>query len=170
MEKKILIIEDEKEIAQLYAKRLKDKGYELALAHDGLEGLNKLKEFTPDLILLDLNMPNMGGLEFYQHICDPQGKPKYPVLVLTGRADLELLFLEFHVDGFIIKPFEGSRLLNEVEIILNKQYWKKTMVMPKKSLLLMMIIHIQKRSRPHSLMPDTKLILLPAGSQVLKRS
>ena len=126
MEKTILILEDEKEIAQLYAKRLKDKGYVTELAFDGLEGLEKLKTLKPDLILLDLNMPRMGGLEFYQHICDSKGIPKHPVLVLTGRADLEKLFKEFHVDGFIIKPFDGSRLSEEVEIILNKHHWEKT--------------------------------------------
>jgi DNA-binding response OmpR family regulator len=118
--KKILIIEDEKEIAQLYAKRLTDKGYDPLLAHDGHEGLEKLKYFSPDLILLDVNMPKMGGLEFYQHICDPRGNPKYPVLVLTGRAELETLFKDFHVAGILIKPFEGERLLKEVDIILDK--------------------------------------------------
>lgn len=126
MEKKILILEDEKEIAQLYAKRLKAKGYITELAFNGVEGLKKLEDFTPDLILLDVNMPVMGGLEFYQHICDPQEKPKYPVLVLTGRADLEKLFKEFHVEGIMIKPFEGARLSEEVDIIFNKHHWQKT--------------------------------------------
>jgi len=126
MVKKILILEDEKEVAQIYAKRLQAKGYVTELAYNGLEGLKKLKEITPDLILLDVNMPQMGGLEFYQHICDSQQKPKFPVLVLTGRADLETLFREFHVAGILIKPFESERLLNEVDIILHKQYWQKT--------------------------------------------
>jgi DNA-binding response OmpR family regulator len=126
MKKKILILEDEKEIARLYAKRLEDKGHDPRLAFDGLEGLEILKNFKPDLILLDVNMPKMGGLEFYQHICDPQGKPKYPVLVLTGRADLEKLFKDFHVEGVLIKPFAQSRLSQEVDIILDKSYWEKT--------------------------------------------
>lgn len=126
MKKNILILEDEEEIAELYAKRLKEKGYDIRLAYDGLEGLEKLKVFKPDLILLDVNMPQMGGLEFYQHICDPYGNPRYPVLVLTGRADLEKLFKEFHVEGILIKPFAGSLLSKEVDIILDKRYWEKT--------------------------------------------
>ena len=126
MEKKILILEDEQQVAQLYAKFLRTKGYDPTLAFDGLEGLERVKEVKPDLILLDLNMPKMSGMEFYQHICDREGKPKHPVLVVTGRADLEALFKDFHVDGFIIKPFEGTRLLKEIEIVLNRQYWKKT--------------------------------------------
>jgi len=126
MLKNVLILEDEKDIAQLYAKRLKDCGYASEIAFDGLEGLEKLKKFSPDLILLDLNMPKMGGLEFYQHICDSKGNPMFPVIVLTGRAELETLFREFHIEGFLVKPFAASRLLSEVEIIFNKQCWKKT--------------------------------------------
>src|SRR5580698_5227275 len=125
MKNKILILEDEKDVARIYAKRLADKGYDPELAYNGLEGLKKLKEIKPDLILLDLNMPQMGGLEFYRHICDPQAKPKYPVLVLTGRADLESLFKNFHIDGFITKPFEAARLIHEIKIILNKHDHEK---------------------------------------------
>jgi DNA-binding response OmpR family regulator len=126
MKKKILILEDEEEIAQLYAKRLRDWGYDPQLAFDGVQGLEKLKKFSPDLILLDINMPNMGGLEFYQHICDPRGNPQYPVLVLTARADLEKLFRDFNVEGILIKPFSGMQLSKEVDIILDKSYWEKT--------------------------------------------
>jgi len=122
---KILILEDEKDVARLYAKRLKDNGYDPEFAFDGLEGLEKLKTFKPQLILLDVNMPKMGGLEFYQHICDSRGAPQYPVLVLTARADLESLFRDFHVEGILIKPFSGSQLLKEVEIILDKNYREK---------------------------------------------
>lgn len=126
MEKKILILEDEREIAQLYAKCLKENGYDPEIAFDGLEGLEKLKDIKPDLILLDLDMPRMNGLEFYQHICGSQERPPYPVLVVTGRTELEALFKDFHVDGYIIKPFDGMRLLSEVRIIINKQYSKNT--------------------------------------------
>jgi two-component system chemotaxis response regulator CheY len=126
MEKKILVLENEKEIARLYAKCLKAEGYDPELAFDGLEGLEKLKDIKPDLILLDLAMPKMSGLEFYEHICSSHEKCKYPVLVLTGRADLETVFKDFPVDGFIIKPFGGTRLLKEVNIIINNHYSKNT--------------------------------------------
>ncbi len=119
--KKILILEDEKEIAQLYAKFLATKSYECVTASNGIEGLDKLKKFTPDLILLDLNMPQMGGVEFYQNICPSGGKPRFPILVLTGRADMESLFKDFNVAGFIVKPFGSQRLLAEVDVILEKE-------------------------------------------------
>lgn len=125
MGQKILILEDEKEVGQLYVKILKDQGYDPVLATDGVEGVKQIKAMNPDLILLDLGMPNMNGIEFYQYICDSKGKPRYSVLVLTGRTDLEALFNDFHVEGFIIKPFKKEKLLSEVEIILNKQYKKK---------------------------------------------
>src|SRR5271154_4097171 len=117
MDKKILILEDEKDVGQIYVKYLKSHGYDPVLASDGLEGIKQLKLMTPDLILLDLGMPKMNGIEFYQYICDSQKKPRYPVLVLTGRTDLETLFSDFHVEGFIIKPFIQVQLLNEIEII-----------------------------------------------------
>jgi len=124
MEKKekILILEDEKEIGQLYVKFLKNHGYNPVIATDGIEGIKQIKAMQPDLILLDLGMPKMNGIEFYQFICDSQKKPRYPVLVLTGRTDLETLFKDFIVEGFIIKPFKKEQLLNEVETIFNKKY------------------------------------------------
>ncbi|MDE1920026.1 MAG: response regulator [Candidatus Omnitrophica bacterium] len=124
--KNILILEDEKDIARIYAKCLNDKGYNAEFGFNGLEGLEKLRNFTPHLILLDVNMPGMGGLEFYQRICGADGRPKYPVLVLTARADLETLFRDFQVDGILIKPFAASQLFKEVDIILNKHHWEKT--------------------------------------------
>jgi DNA-binding response OmpR family regulator len=126
MSKKILVLEDEKEVAQLYAKRLTAEGYETKVGHNGLDGIAFLKEMTPDLVLLDINMPEMGGLEFYQHICGSKDKPPFPVLVLSARTDLEAFFRDFNVDGFITKPFAASRLVTEVDIILKKGYQKKS--------------------------------------------
>ncbi len=125
MERKILVLEDEKDIGQFYVKHLKNNGYEPLLATDGFEGLNLLKTFAPQLILLDLGMPKMNGLEFYQYICDSKKMPRYPVLVLTGRGNLESVFKDFHIEGFLIKPFSREQLLKEVEIIFNKSDKKK---------------------------------------------
>jgi DNA-binding response OmpR family regulator len=118
--KKILILEDEAEVAELYLKSLTAKGYEITLAASGVEGLAHLRKMKPDLIMLDLNMPEMGGVEFYQQICGFGSKAPYPILVVTGRGDMESLFKDFNVQGFIVKPFGSQRLLNEIEIILGK--------------------------------------------------
>ncbi|MEI7999378.1 MAG: response regulator [Candidatus Omnitrophota bacterium] len=129
MQKKILILEDEKELASLYAKFLKANGYDPVLAFDGIEGLERLKEMTPDLILLDLSMPNMGGVGFYQQLCGAEGKPRFPILVLTGRMDLERVFKDLLIDGLLLKPFEKSHLLKEVETIINKHCGKHEMIL-----------------------------------------
>lgn len=119
--KKILILEDEEEVGRLYAKFLKVNGYDTVLACDGLEGLERLKEMEPDLILMDVSMPRMSGVGFYQRICTPEGKPRYPVLVVTGRLDLELTFESLPVDGLILKPVERNQLLKAIEDIFSKQ-------------------------------------------------
>ena len=125
--KKILIIDDEEDLRDIVQFQLKTKGYEILTAQDGIDGLNKLKEFDPDLIILDLNMPRMGGIEFYQKICDKEGRPSHPVLVLTARANTRQLFLEFDIDGFMTKPFEAEDLIKESEIIIQKAEKESTL-------------------------------------------
>ncbi|MDD5438750.1 MAG: response regulator [Candidatus Omnitrophica bacterium] len=119
----ILLIDDEVDLADAVAYQLKaKKNYAVLTAYNGVEGLEKLKEISPDLIILDINMPTMGGIEFYGKISDAQGKTRYPVLVLTARANLEGLFKAFNVDGFMTKPFELDALYKEIDIIMEKRY------------------------------------------------
>lgn len=125
MNKKILILEDEIEIAEAYAKQLTRHGYESVIASNGLEGLELLKDIKPDLILLDLGMPKMDGIEFYQRICGRDDRPIYPVMVVTGRTDLMELFKDLHVEGFLIKPFAERHLIAKIAAILHKQHWRK---------------------------------------------
>ena len=68
-----------------------------------------------------MNMPQMGGMEFYQEICYGGSRPKYPVLVLTARANMEQLFKEINIDGFMVKPFEINDLFYEIETIIQKK-------------------------------------------------
>ena len=116
----ILVVEDEDVVAELFAKKLRNNGYGAQVANNGLQALDKLKSFKPDLIVLDLNMPQMGGVEFYQKICGTNGKPLYPVFVVTARANMEEFFKDFEVVGFKVKPFDASRLLNEVRVIFER--------------------------------------------------
>lgn len=121
MNKTILVIDDELSLQSLIQMALKSKGYTVELAGNGIEGLEKLKTLRPDLIILDMNMPKMGGVEFYQRICDKNARPQYPVLVLTARANMEQLFKQFNIDGFMAKPMEIPHLLNEVETIIKNR-------------------------------------------------
>ncbi|MBP6343628.1 MAG: response regulator [Candidatus Omnitrophica bacterium] len=128
--KKILVIDDEIDLQQLIKMTLKYKGYDVLTANNGLEGLAALETLRPDLIILDMNMPKMGGVEFYQRICNKLGQPQYPVLVLTARANMEQLFREFNIDGFMAKPFEIDDLLKEVEMIIAKRSAENERVKP----------------------------------------
>ncbi len=118
----ILIIDDEADLREMLQFKFEAEGYKVDVARDGLEGLEKLKTMTPDLIILDMNMPKMGGLEFYNRICENNVKPRYPVLVLTARANLEHLFKEFAIDGFMTKPFDIDLLVKDVEAIILKRH------------------------------------------------
>ncbi len=120
-QKTILVIDDEIDLQQLVKIALKSKGYKIETANNGLEGLAKLKTLSPDLIILDLNMPKMGGLEFYQKICDKNNQPKYPVFILSARANMTQLFKDFNIDGFMTKPFEIDELLEEIDTIIRKK-------------------------------------------------
>ncbi|MBU0683224.1 MAG: response regulator, partial [Candidatus Omnitrophica bacterium] len=116
-EKTILLIDDEADFVEMIKFQLESEGYIVVTASDGEEGLLKLKQIKPDLIVLDINMPNMGGLEFYNKIFTPHGRTKYPVLVVTARLNLEEIFKEIEVEGFLSKPFEINHLMSEIKRI-----------------------------------------------------
>ena len=118
--KLILLIDDDVDLQQLTKMALKSKGYVVETANNGLEGLSKLETLKPDLIVLDMNMPKLGGLGFYQKICNGQDRPPYPVLVLTARTNLEQLLTQMNIDGFMGKPFEIDELLSKVDAIIGK--------------------------------------------------
>lgn len=116
--KKILIVDDEIDLAQMIGFQFKANGFQVQTAGDGFKALECINTFKPDVIILDINMPRMGGLEFYKKICGPNGKPLYPILVLTARANIQELFKDLHIAGFMIKPFEIDQLVNEVNRIV----------------------------------------------------
>ncbi|OGW72804.1 MAG: hypothetical protein A2Y02_02740 [Omnitrophica bacterium GWA2_52_12] len=121
--KTILLIDDEADLVFMLQGILTREGYHVVTARNGEEGLAKLKEAVPHLIILDMNMPKMGGIAFYHAIANlSDGKARYPVLVLTARANLEKLFKDLCVDGFMAKPFEIDDLLKEIKTILCKRY------------------------------------------------
>ncbi|MBF0489695.1 MAG: response regulator [Candidatus Omnitrophica bacterium] len=116
---KLLVIDDDHTLRENFKYLLEKNGYEVQTAQDGIDGLKKLENFTPDLIVLDINMPRMGGIEFYQKIFDGYAS-KYPVFVLTARANMEQLFKELKVEGFMTKPFEMNDFIQEVKLIIKK--------------------------------------------------
>jgi len=121
--KTILVIDDETDMVEMLVGTLTSEGYHVIKAFNGLEGLQKIKTVRPHLIILDMNMPKMGGAAFYNELSGGSGQAtKIPVLVLTARANLEELFKRLKVDGFMSKPYDLDKLLQEIKRIMVKRY------------------------------------------------
>jgi len=116
-QKTILFVDDETDFVEMMKFQLENEGYIVVSARNGEDALVKLEQIKPDLIVLDINMPKMGGLEFYNRIITQHGRAKYPVLVLTARADLDGLFKEIKAEGFLQKPFEIGDFTSEIKRI-----------------------------------------------------
>jgi two-component system, OmpR family, response regulator VicR len=84
---RILVVEDDHDLNNAYCIILKSEGHEVVSAHDGKQALSELKDFSPDLILLDLLMPVMGGLEFLQHYDQINEHPGVKVLIFTNMEN-----------------------------------------------------------------------------------
>jgi CheY-like chemotaxis protein len=117
MTKKILVIDDDKDITDLLEMRLKASGYNVATALNGEEGLRKVAGEKPDLIALDVMMPVMDGFEFFKTIKTTEYKD-IPIVILTGRGSMKDTFEAFDVDGFIAKPYDPEDLISKIRLVL----------------------------------------------------
>ena len=86
MAKKILLVEDEDVVINILEKKLTDEGYDVSMARDGVEGLEKIREIKPDLILLDIVMPKMNGLEVMEEMQKEPKIKKIPVIVISNSG------------------------------------------------------------------------------------
>jgi DNA-binding response OmpR family regulator len=121
--KHILCIEDEPEMIDLIRLILSRRGFDVIGAAGGKEGLEKVRQQPPDLILLDLMMPDMDGWEVYQQIKADDKIKDIPVIVVTAKAQSIDKVLGLHiakVDDYIAKPFSPQDLLNSVEKVFSK--------------------------------------------------
>jgi DNA-binding response OmpR family regulator len=121
--KRILCIEDETEMIELMRLILSRKGYQVSGAAGGQEGLEKVRTEMPDLVLLDLMMPDMGGWEVYQQMKADDKMKEIPVIIVTAKAqsiDKVLGLYIAKVDDYIAKPFSPSELVDSVERVLRK--------------------------------------------------
>jgi DNA-binding response OmpR family regulator len=122
--KKIVYIEDEFEMIDLVRLILGRKGYEVIGAIGGREGLAIVQQELPDLVLLDLMMPDMDGWELYQQMRAEEATREIPVIILTAKAQNIDKVLALHiakVDEYISKPFSPQELIDSVENIFSKQ-------------------------------------------------
>ena len=118
----ILIIEDEKDIADLIAFNLERSGYETLLAHDGLLGEETAKKERPSLIVLDLMLPGKDGYGVFKALRRDPRTQQIPVLMLTARAQTEdrIQGLESGADDYLTKPFSPKELVLRVKAILHR--------------------------------------------------
>ena len=122
MKKHILIIEDEEEMVRGLKLNLVDEGYEVDYALDGKEGLEKALHEKPDLILLDIMLPGMNGLEICKEL--RQNKMDIPIVMLTAKGDEidKVIGLEIGADDYISKPFSIRELLARVKAHLRREH------------------------------------------------
>jgi DNA-binding response OmpR family regulator len=120
--KRIICVEDEAEMIDLIRLILTRRGFDVKGANGGKEGLEAIRKETPDLVLLDLMMPDMDGWEVYQQMKADEKTRDIPVIVVTAKAQSIDKVLGLHiakVDDYIAKPFSPQELLNSVEKVLN---------------------------------------------------
>ena len=122
--KRVICVEDEAEMIDLIRLILSRKGFEVIGANGGKQGLEMIREQKPDLILLDLMMPDMDGWEVYQQVKADEATRDIPVIVVTAKAQSIDKVLGLHiakVDDYISKPFSPQELMDSVEQVLNKK-------------------------------------------------
>jgi two-component system alkaline phosphatase synthesis response regulator PhoP len=120
--KKILIVEDEAEIAQLVKLYLEKDGFRTATANTGVEGLKLIKTDRPDMVILDLMLPEMDGLEICKKIRNAPDTALLPVLMLTAKAEESdtIIGLELGADDYVTKPFSPKVLVTRVKALFRR--------------------------------------------------
>ncbi len=120
MSQKILIVDDERNIVEILAFNLKKEGYEAIKASNGREGIDAAFKYNPDLILLDIMMPELNGLEACKKIRE---KSNTPIIMLTARAEEldKVLGLELGADDYVTKPFSVRELMARVKANLRRK-------------------------------------------------
>ncbi len=116
--KHILLVEDEPDVALVTKTRLELEGFRVSLACDGMEALAMVKQLRPDLVLLDLKMPQLDGYQVCKQLKNYEATKNIPVILFSGSSSyllaLERKCLELGADDFIRKPFETKALIKKI--------------------------------------------------------
>ncbi len=118
--KKILVIEDEKDMSYAVTLQLEAKGYEVITAFDGMEGLDKARMKKPDLIILDLMLPKLDGYKVCRMLKFDEKYKNIPIILFTARAQDsdKKTGREVMADAYITKPFKPAALLDKIQELL----------------------------------------------------
>ena len=122
MEKnRILLVEDERDLVETMIFQLEAAGYEVVVAYDGLDGLDKAKKENPDLMILDLMLPKMDGYKVCALLKKDSRSSKIPIMLFSARAQDSDLKMgeEVCADAYVIKPFDSKTLLVKIKELIN---------------------------------------------------
>lgn len=126
---RILVVEDEYDMAKALSRGLSQKGYAVDIAKTGPEGIRLGMVYEYDLVILDLNLPEMDGLDVCQKIREE--KPNLPILILTARERVEdkITGLDLGADDYLVKPFHFEELTARIRAILRRNLKERTLVL-----------------------------------------
>jgi DNA-binding response OmpR family regulator len=119
---KVLVIDDEKDIVSLLRYHLEKAGFQCLEGMDGAVALRLVREHHPDLLILDLMLPGMDGLEICRHLRQDAATARLPILMLTAKAEEvdRVVGLEVGADDYVVKPFSPRELVARVRAILRR--------------------------------------------------
>src|SRR6266498_1571881 len=119
---RVLIVEDDEAIADVLRRSLRAEGHEVRSAGDGAEALTAAEQFSPDLVVLDLGLPRLDGMEVCRRL---RAESDVPILMLTARTETEdrVKGLDTGADDYLPKPFERSELLARTRALLLEDVW-----------------------------------------------
>jgi DNA-binding response OmpR family regulator len=117
----VLVVEDDEEIAQVLQRSLRLEGYEVKLAVDGVRALEEAHAFLPDIVVLDLGLPRLDGIDVAKRL--REDGDDVPILILTARDALEarVAGLDVGADDYLVKPFERQELLARLRALLRRR-------------------------------------------------
>ena len=121
-QKKILVADDEKDIVELIAFNLEREGFAVCRSYDGLKAWERVNTEKPDLVILDLMMPELPGMEVCGRIRRQETTASLPIIMLTAKSDPvdKILGLEIGADDYITKPFHVRELIARVRAVLRR--------------------------------------------------
>lgn len=114
-QKKILVVNDDQDTVTLLKTHLEAHRYEVIEACDGEEGLEKARQNSPDLIILDIKMPKIDGFTFVRNLAKDEKIKKIPVIIVTAYAAMKDLFTPEGIADYFPKPFDPKALLERIE-------------------------------------------------------
>jgi DNA-binding response OmpR family regulator len=117
---RVLVVEDDAEITDVLRRSLRHEGYEVRTAGDGLEALDTALEFVPDLVVLDLGLPQLDGIEVCRKL---RADGDVPILILTARTETDdrVTGLDSGADDYLVKPFERQEFLARIRALLRRR-------------------------------------------------